>query len=328
MKTIIQSLLESDELSIRYRISIQVLDCDPQSPEMRALQQTIADSPRVHALLSERDAEGKIPLGAYSKWQGAHWVLNMLADLAYPPGDESLQPLAQQVYDWLFADNHVNRARRLTFNGRTRMCASMEGNAIYYLLALGLADDRVDALAQRLLDWQWPDGGWNCDKHPEAIHTSSFMESLIPLRGLALYAQRTGSTRAKVAAEHSTEIFLKRHLYKRQRDSQIMNPQFAVLHYPCYWHYDILFGLKVLAEAGFIQDVRCAAALDLLESKRLPDGGFPAEKTYYRVTDKQISGRSVVDWGGTSRKRMNPFVTADALSVLKAAGRFNKQLAQ
>jgi hypothetical protein len=36
-------------------------------------------------------------------------------------------------------------------------------------------------------------------------------------------------------------------------------PDFIRLH-SRYWHYDILFALKVMAEAGFIQDegVRCA----------------------------------------------------------------------
>ena len=86
-------------------------------------------------------------------------------------------------------------------------------------------------------------------------------------------------------------------------------------------HYDILFGLEVMAEAGFIGDERCHDALDLLESKRLPDGGFPAEKKYYRVTENKMSGRSLVDWGGTGRKRMNEFITADALYVLREAGR-------
>jgi hypothetical protein len=30
-----------------------------------------------------------------------------------------------------------------------------------------------------------------------------------------------------------------------------------------------------------------------------------------------------VDWGGTSTKKMNPWVTADALSVLVSAGRLS-----
>jgi hypothetical protein len=100
-----------------------------------------------------------------------------------------------------------------------------------------------------------------------------------------------------------------------------MNHRFVLLHYPLYWHYDILFGLKVLAEAGLLGDPRCKAALDLLQSKRLPDGGFPAEDSYARPTRPQLSGYSPVSWGGTSRKTMNPFVTADALYVLRMAGR-------
>jgi len=89
------------------------------------------------------------------------------------------------------------------------------------------------------------------------------------------------------------------------------------LHYPCYWHYDILFGLRVMAEAGLLQDERCREALALLESKRLPDGGFPAEASYYHGASDMRSGRSLVDWGGISARRMNPFVTVDALFVLK-----------
>jgi hypothetical protein len=101
----------------------------------------------------------------------------------------------------------------------------------------------------------------------------------------------------------------------------VINQRFVRLHYPLYWHYDILFGLKVMAEAGLIGDSRCASALSLLESRRLPDGGFPADETYARTNRPQLSGYSPVRWGGTSRKTINPFVTADALYVLRMAGR-------
>ena len=126
-------------------------------------------------------------------------------------------------------------------------------------------------------------------------------------------------------AERAAEIFLKRRLFRRVRDGALIAPGFAELHYPCYWHYDVLFGLKVLAEAGFIADERCGEALDLLESKRLPDGGFPAERKYYRVSRelslKRVSGHSTVGWGGAHKRRANQFVTLDALFVLQRAGR-------
>ncbi len=100
-----------------------------------------------------------------------------------------------------------------------------------------------------------------------------------------------------------------------------MNPVFLRLHYPCYWRYDILFALKVMAESGFIGDPRCDEALDVLESKCLRYGGWPAEERFYRGSDGQGSGSDQVSWGGASSRRVNEWVTADALYVLKAAGR-------
>jgi hypothetical protein len=101
----------------------------------------------------------------------------------------------------------------------------------------------------------------------------------------------------------------------------VIHDDFVRLHHPCYWHYDILFGLEVMAEAGYLADERCQDALDRLESKRLSDGGFAAEKKYYQATGEPKTGRSLVDWGGTSRTTLNKWVTVRALSVSKESGR-------
>ena len=320
METAIEQFLQSEEPSVRYNVLVRVLCREPDSKSILQLQEELRQSPQAKAMLSEQRSDGTLPFGPYTKWIGAHWVLARLADIGYPPGDTDLIPLREQVLTWLFSDKHWETIR--TINGRTRRCASQEGNAVYALLTLGLADERVDELVNRLIQWQWPDGGWNCDKNPDAIN-SSFHESLIPMRGLALNARMTGNEDSRETAGRASEIFLKRHMYRRERGGQIIHSEFKKLHYPPYWHYDILFGLKVLAEAGFIGDPRCEDALDLLESKRLPDGGWPAEKKYYRVTEKRGSGRTVINWGGTSKLRMNEWVTADVLYVLRAANRLS-----
>ena len=41
---------------------------------------------------------------------------------------------------------------------------------------------------------------------------------------------------------------------------RIIDRNFIQLHYPNYWHYDVLFALKVISEAGFITDPRCLKA--------------------------------------------------------------------
>ena len=320
MNTELERLLQSAEPTLRYKTLTKVLGKDNHSPDLRALRDEMPHSPLVMDLLSERDECDLIPWHPYQKWRGAHWVLACLADLGYPQGDTSLKPLMEQVYRWLLGTQHTRSIR--TIDGRVRRCASQEGNALYASLVLGLADSRSQELAERLMAWQWPDGGWNCDKRREAIN-SSFHESLIPLRALSCYGHLSGDRSAMTAAERAAEIFLKRELFKRQSDGSVISAEFITLHYPCYWHYDFLFGLKVLTEAGFIKDGRCRAALDLLELKRLSGGGFPAEKVYYKLSTKASSLRSLVDWGGARHNLMNEFVTIDALYVLKAAGRYS-----
>ncbi len=316
--SLLTTLLNSPEPSIRWRTWVEVLLKDPQDPQAQADRAAISSALRTQTLLAEREGEGEIPLHPYKKWQGAHWLLGLLAEMGYPAGDLSLLPMWKQECAWLLGGPHQSGIR--TIDGRVRRCASQEGFALYASLRLGLADQCSEELAERLLAWQWPDGGWNCDRRPQAHH-SSFMETLLPMRGLASFARASGSPSARLAVERAAEIFLKRHLFRRQYDGSIIDPSFLKLHWPVYWHYDILAGLKAMAESGFLTDPRCEEALDQLEEKQLKDNGFPAEGKFYQVTQRPISGRSRVDWGPSEGKKANPWVTVDALTVLHSAGR-------
>jgi hypothetical protein len=209
--------------------------------------------------------------------------------------------------------------------GRYRRCGSQQGNALYSITRLGLADKRSDGLAERLMHWQWPDGGWNCDRKPSA-HISSFNESLLPMLGLAVHAERAKDDAARAAAVKASEVFLCRRLFKSRTDGKLISPHWTRPKYPRYWHYDMLGGLVAMAEMGLIKDPRCADALDLLERKELPRGGWAAQGRFYKVspnldTSAKFGSISMVDWGGAGNARMNEWVSADALYVLRAAGR-------
>jgi hypothetical protein len=100
-----------------------------------------------------------------------------------------------------------------------------------------------------------------------------------------------------------------------------MHPKVIQLHYPPYWHYDVLVGLRALAESGHIADPRTADALDLVESKRRPDGAWSPDARHYRRPGTAESLVEVADWvpgGGTGPSEA---MTLSALLVLKAAGR-------
>ena len=329
-----QTLLGSREPAIRWKVRAHVLEEDPASRRMRDLQGEIRRSPRVQALLALRDSEGILQAGRdpYRKWQGAHWVLASLADLGYPPGDPSLFAMRDQLLDrWLgptfyreFDANTMAAAYRGTgvprIRGRYRRCASQQGNALYSLTKLGLANERSDGLVERLLHWQWPDGGWNCDRNPSA-DTSSFAESRHAMLALALHGERRDDPAARQAAGRASEVFLSRQLFLGRHSGRIINERFVALHYPLYYYYDVLGGLKAMAEIGRISDSRCGRALDLLESKALAGGGWAVDARLYKVSSTLGSRADYVDWGGTSKRTMNEWVTADALHVLAASGR-------
>jgi hypothetical protein len=291
-------------------------------------------SARVERLLTrgrERYVAGKFG-GIYRYWQGIHWALTALADIGYPDGDPSLRPLldrslgmwTQPQYDRTIpATAETVRTIRdgvPRLNGRSRRCASQHGNALLYASRLAGGRDPASHLAELLARWQWTDGGWNCSRSPSA-HVSSFMETLTPMRGLAAYASVTGSSKANETARRAAAVFLERRLFRRRKDGAVMRPHFLQLHYPLYWHYDVLGGLKGIAEVGLINDPRCSEALDWLEQRELPAGGWTVDARFYHVSEVYEHGAEYVDWGAPTRVRPNDWVTTDALFVLRAAGR-------
>ncbi|MHA1532636.1 MAG: hypothetical protein ACTSR6_11625, partial [Candidatus Heimdallarchaeota archaeon] len=265
--------------------------------------------------LPKSDEEKNIHV--YTKWQGAHWILSILADIGYPARDEMLQPSINQVLNWLLGGK-----KRPIINGLRRFCASQEGNGLYSALRLGFYDERCEALVERLVQYQWEDGGWNCDRKP-TVKNSSYHESLLPLRGLNQYQKRKPSNVVKMTIEKATELFLKRKLFWRLSDGEIINKNWLLLRYPAYWHFEILMVLKVLAEANKIQDKRCTKGLELLEAKRLPNGGFPKEGKYCQSSNPEGRYFTPCDWKPTSKKKMNEWVTIDALYILKEAKRID-----
>jgi hypothetical protein len=280
------------------------------------------------ALLNHRQADGTIATHPYKKWQGPHWTLHSLAQLGYPPGDESLRPLLEQVHRRLLSPQHLRPPSTAILPGqadRVRRCASQEGVAVWYSLKLGLADERTEELVSSLVTWQWPDGGWNCDKRPQAL-TPSFQETLLPLRGLALYVTtgRDLAAQAEVSWDRAAELLLSRRLLWRRRDGMPIRPDWGgdplLIQYPVRF-YDLLLPLVVMTEIGKVSDPRCSDALDLLEGKRLADGGFPVELRTAVTSPRLISRGTFADWGPAGHRRSNPFVTAEAELVLRHAGR-------
>lgn len=69
------------------------------------------------------------------------------------------------------------------------------------------------------------------------------------------------------------------------------------LHWPPYWRYDVLQGLRAVASVGLLGREEAAEALDWLRSQQRADGSWNASgKRWWKKPGSEGSGVEVVDW--------------------------------
>jgi hypothetical protein len=301
-------LLASDEPAVQYLARRDVLG-ERVEPDDEA----ILGGPIVSTLLSGQEPGGGFGGHPYKKWTGAHWRLVSLVELGVPAGHPPALAAAETVLNWLTGKGHRRGIKAI--DGLVRRCASQEGNALAVCSCLGMAGDaRVELLARSLVEWQWPDGGWNCD--PKASgRRSSFHESLAPAWGLHEYASATGAGWAEEAAQRAAELFLDHRLFRSLGSGEVISQAWVKLHYPPYWHYDVLQALLVLGRLGRLDDERANDGLQVLLELRRPDGCWEAGGFWWRPPGSPRQPE-VVDWG---REGPNEMITLNALRVLRMA---------
>jgi hypothetical protein len=277
----IQWLLDSDEPGIRHQARRDLLGEDPSVGASDVLA-----GPLVSRLLGGQQPDGGFGVHPYHKWTGAHWRLVSLVELGVPAGVPPVAAALDSVLSWLASSGDPDDA--LTIRGLARVHGSIYANALAVATRLGRADDkRVRDLAAWLVMWQWPDGGWNCDRHRDVTH-SSFYESITPMWALAEFARASGDRAADDAARRATEFFLDHRVFKSHRSDR----------------------------PGAIGDERCSDALSLLRQQQQDDGRWlPAGPQYWKGASGPYGDPA--HWSADSAGRM---LTLNALRVLRAAG--------
>lgn len=74
-------LLASDEPAIRYRTLTDLMDRSENDPAVTVARAAIPQGPKVRALLSGLEPDGRFGVEPYRKWTGGHWRLVSLAGL-------------------------------------------------------------------------------------------------------------------------------------------------------------------------------------------------------------------------------------------------------
>ncbi len=320
----VSRLLNSDEPGVVYRTRTELLDENPSDQELQNLERAISKGPKVRALLQFED------VFPYEKWVGAHWRLISLVELGL-----ARHPVAEaacdQVLEAWVGNESFQTPRRV--DGLVREHASVFGNALAVASKLGLArDPRAERMGSVLCEWQWRDGGWNCDDESKG-RRSSFHETLGTLWGLAEYHTVTGEPRAGEAAGRAVELLLSHRLFRSTSTGEVIDPRFLQIHWPPYWRYDFLQALRVLGTVdGALRDERCTDAFALLETKQLGDGTWRAEERWWRPPGtgptpdtRQSEGADpwyeplnpeAVDWGAVE----DEMVTFNAVRARKLRG--------
>jgi len=234
-------------------------------------------------LLELQDTDGTWAGDLYQpKWTGTTYTMLLLRRLGLPPNNASAQ-LACEVLldraDWV--EGGISYFESWTKRGWAERCVN--GMLLSLFGYFGIHDERVDSVAELLIGTAFDDGGWNCQDHTGATH-SSFHTTISVLEGLWLWKQMTGSSAADGVLANAHEFLLRHEMFKSHRTGEVFDQKMTKAWFPPRWHYDLLRGLDHFQSAGVVRDERAADAVDLVRKAQRPDGRWPKGSQYTGLT--------------------------------------------
>ena len=310
------AVADSDDPIVRYKARRYLDGADPASASMRRLRDDIADSPIARGLLADlaisnpNDREGMSTI---------YLTLRYLAEIDYPPGDDQLVPYRDHVYRWLRGLEREYDGP-LFIRGTHRVHGSFHANAIYASVVLGLADDETDELCANLLRYQWPGGGWNCNKKP-ATKGPTIVHTAFGLRGLATYRSRRTSDeltaghrrrrRGAARPQGLPEAIRREAAAARLHQAVVSLPSALRLHGRAPHPHP-----RRVCHRPAMRERTRPAGVQVPPRRRLGDGAKALQPL--QGTD----GFTHAPWEEVKLGRANLLLTIDALEILRTAGRW------
>lgn len=235
-------------------------------------------------LLALRGADGQWAGGAYfparrvetpddgsQPWTATTYSLLQLRDFGVNPDNDQMRRCVALVRD----NCRWEEGGQPYFTGEVEPCI----NGMAVGLGAYFGQD-VDGVVTRLVREQLDDGGWNCWAEYGAV-VSSVATTINVLEGLLAHERASGgSAESKKARRRGEEYLLERRLFRRKSTGEVIDPAWLQFTFPTRWHYDVLRALEYFRSAGDPPDPRMAEAIELLRSKRRPDGTWLLENTH------------------------------------------------
>ncbi|HZY46219.1 MAG TPA: hypothetical protein VFE96_00335, partial [Candidatus Bathyarchaeia archaeon] len=203
-------------------------------------------------------------------WTATEPTLSLLRVFGVDPANETVKRAIGKVRDHC----RWEHASEPFFAGEVEPCINGKTVALgaYY-------GQDVEGIVSRLLTEQLDDGGWNCEVENGSVR-SSFDTTINVLEGLLAYEQATGSTESRAAKRRGEEYLLERKLFRRKSNGEVVRPGYLQFSFPTLWHYDVLRALDYFRQAGDPPDHRVDEAIQILRSKKQPDGRWLLENTH------------------------------------------------
>jgi hypothetical protein len=243
-------------------------------------------------LLDAQDPSGTWGGGLYSpKWTSTTYTLLLLRRLGLPPDTEgALLGCRRLLDDADWVDGGVSY-----WSGRTLAERCVNGMVLSVVCSFDVDDRRIDDIAELLIGTRLPDGGWNCEDHRGATH-SSFHTTISVLEGLVAWKRRRQTHQADGAIAQGHQFLLAHRLHRSHRTGDVINPAWTTFHFPPRWHYDVLRGLDHLRDAAHGPDPRAADAIGLVRSRRRADGRWGkgsqySGRTFFTLEPERGPGR-------------------------------------
>jgi len=204
-------------------------------------------------------------------WTSTLPTLQLLHDFGIDPRSDRVRRAVAQVREHC----RWEHAGQPFFGGEVEPC--INGRTV----TLGsYFDEDVDAVVARLVGEQLEDGGWNCEAENGSVR-SSFATTINVLEGLLAHERATRGSAASIAARRrGEEYLLARRLMRRRSTGAVVDAAWLELSFPTRWHYDVLRGLEYFRSAADAPDPRVSEAIDLLRSRRQPDGTWLLSNTH------------------------------------------------
>jgi hypothetical protein len=319
-------LLEPKDPSVRHQALIDLLHQPKDGKNVLETSDKIPSYRTVKKIIGTQTSKGiwSPKETCYRpKWTAAVWPLALLGEMDAPP-DPRISSECERFLDLHQTETGAFACPSKVQESKRWDEPCLTGNMIRTLIKLGYSNDpRV----RRAIDWlprdQLEDGGWNCDYPEKKVKHSSFMSTIEPLWAYSEIPRQKWTRRMKRSIDDGAEFLLMHHVYKSDNHHwQETYPFFTRLHFPMYYFYDILHALRVLTKLGYGDDERIRSSVQLLLSKRRPDGAWNLEGDWYREGDffypsgKGRKAPVAIEEIGKSSK----WITLNAYRVLSQTG--------